>query len=205
MGGNKGHPRIVKYPSDDEARIAFEDYALAVGKVSFAWNFLHERLGRLFATVCGGARNIHLGVWYSTESDRAKQHMLMAAIVGRTDWPKWVSPERKGDLESLAAAAIKLGEDRNNAIHAPCILSTDADGTKMVAAPDFYSPHGRAKKMRGKALLIEFDYLERWTESLSRFSDRLESALLSETAPWPDRPAKPDRRPKKERPPSYTK
>jgi len=191
------HPRIVKWPSEGEITIAFEAYALALGKVAFAWNFLHERLGRVFIAVCQHKPNTSLEIWYSTESDRVKQHMLKAAIAATSEWPDFLPDRTKEDLLWLANTVMKLGDARNDAVHAPCILNTDADGTKMIAAPEFFSRHGRAKKLRGKKLLVEFDFLERWMEELSRFSEKTASALLSERAPWPDRPSQPPRKPNK--------
>ena len=41
--------KIIKWPTDDEMKVAFEAYALALGKVAFSWNYLHEKLGQLFA------------------------------------------------------------------------------------------------------------------------------------------------------------
>ncbi|SRR6266702_3029518 len=41
--------RFVKYPTDAEIQVEFEAYTCAVGKVAHTWNYLHERLGNLFA------------------------------------------------------------------------------------------------------------------------------------------------------------
>jgi hypothetical protein len=71
--------RIVKIPTDQQIREAFEAYSMAVGKVAYAWNYLHERLGQLFAVVCATDREIALAIWYSTDSDRA-QRLLMISV-----------------------------------------------------------------------------------------------------------------------------
>ena len=112
--------RIVHFPTDEEIRTAFEAYTLAVGKVAYAWNFLLERLGRLFVVVTDMDRTVAFAVWYSTENDRAQQKMLLAAIVA-TAAERWTRhPTAKEDLKWLLDRAIELGEDRNNAVHAHC-------------------------------------------------------------------------------------
>jgi hypothetical protein len=58
-----------------------------VGTPAFAWNFLHERLARLFIIVSGAERHIALAIWYSTDSDRTQQGMLRVAIeAGEDRW-----------------------------------------------------------------------------------------------------------------------
>jgi hypothetical protein len=186
--------RIVRVPTDEEAKAAFEAYTLAVGKVAFAWNFLHERLGRLFVAIAGADRNIALGAWYSTKSDRAQRGMLEGAINGSPDnrWPSGA----KADLLSVMRRANELGNRRNDAVHAPCLLATDVEGTEMTAA--FFSGHPLANNLRGKNLLIEFDWLERAIEDLSRFTEQAETALnFAERYSWPEIPRLPDRRPKR--------
>lgn len=194
----------IVWPSDEEMKIAFETYAVAVGKVAHAWNFLHERLGRLFVIVTGADRAIALAIWYSTESDRTKQKMLKDAVTASAD-ERWMPqlPKAKTDLLWLADRVISLTENRNNAIHAPCELimdwskvAPDRYGPLFGMAASYHSGHDRAQKLRGKEILVEFDWCERWAEELSRFTERAESALISDTYPWPDKPAKPDRKPR---------
>src|ERR1700722_11761652 len=103
-------------------RVTFDAYALAVGRVAHAWNMLHERLGKLFVVIVGARDpNISISLWYSSDSDRAKQKMLTDAIEAYADqqWP-WTIPSARSDLLWVTEEARKLGEDRNNAIHAPC-------------------------------------------------------------------------------------
>lgn len=189
--------RVVSFASDGEVKIAFETYTTALGKVAHAWNFLHERLGRLFVAVTKMDRAVALGIWYSTDSDRTKQLMLKSAIAASAP-DLWLPrlPKAKEDLIWLTDRIISLGDARNNAIHAPCILVTDQNGTQMAAS--FLSGHDRAKKLLGKDILVEFDWCEAWSEELSRFCERVETALNFEQYPWPDRPEKPARRQKKD-------
>jgi hypothetical protein len=67
---------IVKWPSDEEWVTAFETYTLALGKVAHAWNYLHEKLARLFCVVVAADPAICLGIWYSTTNERAQRDML---------------------------------------------------------------------------------------------------------------------------------
>jgi hypothetical protein len=197
--GDDTPQKIVTWPSDEEIKTAFHAYTLAVGKVAFAWNFLHERLGRLFVAVTGMDREIAFGIWYSTDSDRTKQLMLKGAILAAKK-DRWLPrlPKARDDLIWLTDRVIGLGEARNNAIHAPCTLLTDWDGSEMGAS--FFSGHERAKKLLGKDILVEFDWCEAWSEDLSRFCERAETAINFERYSWPDKPAQPNRRQKKDLP-----
>ena len=191
-------PNVVKPPSTEEAKVIFETYALAVGKVASAWNILHERLGSLFVTIVGARTpDIALAIWYSPDSDRVKQKMLKDVIESYPSW-QWTwfqnHPKAKDDLSWLLDRAMNLGDARNNAIHAPVVLLTDDKGTEIVAS--FLSPHGRAKNLRGKEILVEFDWIERWADELTRFTQRVNQALQDASAPWPERPDKPNRKPR---------
>jgi hypothetical protein len=192
-------PKIVRviWPTDEERTAAFEAYTLAVGKVAYAWNYLHEKLGQLFAVVSGAERNVALAIWYSTESDRGQRKMLEAAVNGTmpSRWEKL--PKAPADLKWLLGRVNGLAEDRNNAVHAPCSLyiGTEDRASEMGAA--WVNGNPRAKKLVGKQLLIEFDWCERYAEGLSVFTQRLETAIaFPDRHPWPDRPSKPTRKTK---------
>ncbi len=189
-------PKIVRWPSDQETAAAFEAYALAIGKVAHAWNYLHEKLGQLFVVLAGGERAVSLAIWYSTQNDRAQRNMLRAAVNGwnPSHWEEL--PKATADLEWLLDRADEVAEHRNNAVHAPCSLYVGGrkdGGSEMGAA--FFSGNPRAKKLRGKRLLEEFEWCERYAETLSRFTGQLETAIaFSGTYPWPKRPSKPSRK-----------
>ena len=189
-------PRVVTLPTDEEFHAAFVIYAAAVGKVAHSWNFLHERLGGLFADVTGMDRNIALAIWYSTESDRSQDNMLKAAIAASPD-DRWLPrlPNAKAELLWMIERVINLAEARNNAIHAPCSFVIDSGSHQMAAS--IFSGHKRAKNLLGKKLLEEFEWCERRAEALSRFADRASTALRFERYPWPERPALPTRGQKK--------
>jgi hypothetical protein len=189
--------RIVRYPTDAEVRAAFEAYVTGVGKVAHAWNHLHERLGALFAAVLNAPdRNVTAAVWYSPYADRVQRDMLRAAIEAMAEY-RWQSlpNNARDDLKYVLNEIDTIGYKRDDAIHAPASLYTDYTGSEM--ATSFLSGHRRAKNLAGKQLLIEFDWCERYSEELSRFIAQATQALLFGKAPWPGRPRKPDRKPKR--------
>jgi len=77
------------------------------------------------------------------------------------------------------------------------VIYTDAEKTEMAAS--FLSGHRRAKNLVGKQLLIEFDWLERSIEALSRFTQQAANALSFANEPWPKIPPTPNQRPRKRR------
>jgi hypothetical protein len=193
-------PHIVTMPTDEEARAAFDAYALAAGKVGFAWNYLHETLVLVFASVVGEgnlSRSLAVAVWYSSDSDRTQQNMLKAAIEASPidRWPE--RPKARDDLLWLLAEARALADHRNNAIHTPAILFIGGGPNgEAEMGPAFIRGHPRARRLIGKRLLEEFAWYEDWAETISRFAGRVELALTSAERPWPDRPRRPSRGPK---------
>jgi len=187
----------ILWPTDKQVRAEFEAYTCAVGKVAHAWNYLHEKLGALFALVVNAQdRNVIAAVWYSTFSDRSQRLMLEAGIKALAEY-RWqsVPAHAKADLLWLIEKANMLGNKRDDAIHAPAILSTDVRGTEMAVSS--FSGHRRAQNLRGKRLLIEFNWLERYAEQLSRFTVAATNALAYADYTWPDKPQPPERRPRK--------
>jgi hypothetical protein len=188
---------IIKFPTDAELQRAFEDYTLAVGKVSFAFNYLQEQLCELFVAVIMAAHTPQTGraIWYCTDSDRSQRLMLEAAIKVAPP-ERWQNrPRAREDLLWLMEKANSVANKRNDAVHAPCSAAISENGTEMMAS--FFSLHQRARNLHGKELLVEFDYCERFAETLSRFTKASTFALHVAQQPWPDRPTMPNRRPKK--------
>jgi hypothetical protein len=188
---------IIRMPTDVEVQVAFAAYVSAVGKVAHAWNYLHERLGHLFARIVGGRdRAITAAVWYSTYSDRSQREMLEAAIRASNDPAFARLPKTaKNDLLDLLDRIRDLGGNRDNAIHAPCVLTVGPNGTQM--ATSHLSGHRRAKNLVGKTLIDECDWIERYAQALSRFTVQATDALEYADATWPERSPTPDRKPKK--------
>jgi len=166
--------------------------------VAHAWNYLHEKLGQLFVVISGADRDIALAIWYSTDSDRTQRSILKAAIAASVDRRNEL-PKASEDLKWLLDRADEVAEQRNNAIHAPCSLYVgggEDSSTEMGAS--FIYGHPRARKLMGKTVLIEFDWCERYAETLTRFTLKLETAIaFADQYPWPDRPSLPHRKTKK--------
>ena len=197
---------VIKMPTEQETALAFEAYCLALGKVAHAWNYLFERIGRLFVAVIRADEGVCEAIWNSSDNDRLKIGMFKAALdsAGTDRWPDY--PIMKADLKWLLDTVAALTDARNSAIHAPCSLAVGPNQAQM--ATSIFSGHARAKKLLGKDILIEFDWLERWTEELSMFVCAIESAV-SVPGTWPKRPGKPDRRTKQSlphpTPPGYSR
>jgi hypothetical protein len=177
-----------------EARVSFEDtiepfdaYVAAVGRVAYAWNTLHERLGSLFATVTGLERKVALAKWYSIRSDRVQRAMLRTEVDATNPERSKTRPEAPDDLTWLLDRADELAEDRNNAVHAPCSLYICGSRSEMGAA--FFDGNPLARKLEGKELVVEFAWCEGYAETLSRFTEMMGPALaFPDRFPWPERP-----------------
>jgi hypothetical protein len=180
-------PKNVTWPSFEQTKEAFEAYVAAVGKVAYAWNYLHEKLALLFAVISGAEREVALTSWYSIMSDRRQRKMLHDAI-NATDSQRWNEmPNALDDLEWLLENAQLLADHRNDAVHAPCSLYVGGNGAEMGAA--FFNGHPRAKKLMHTDLLVEFAWCEGYAEALSRFTQMLETAIVfPDRIEWPRRP-----------------
>lgn len=194
MSAKAKRPIIVRMPSVKKQRAIAEGYALAVGKVAHIWNLLQEDLGRIFALVLNASdERAAFAVWYSTDSDRAQQRMLRDVVsLGLSRWPRHATA--RDDLIWLLKEVSALADHRNNAIHAPAVMMIgggEAGSTAMRTVPAF--GHPRANRLVGKDLLEEFDWYERWGETLTTFARQIWNAMAADNNPWPKRPQRPVR------------
>jgi hypothetical protein len=180
-------PNIVTWPSDEEARKAFEEYCVAVGKVCHAWNYFHEKLGLLFARLVPGDAQTAFTTWYSQFRDVVQRDKLRKAVNAVSSWPNSTA---KDDVVWLLDRADELAEDRNNAIHAPCCLYIVGRGDGgSVMGPSFFNGNPRAQNLKGKRIIAEFEWCEQYTECLTRFVMQIEPAYaFYDKYPWPQRP-----------------
>ena len=183
---------IVKVPTNRQLEKHFEPYAIELGKLTYAWNRLHEQMARLFWTVSGVKNGaVPFAIWYSTSSDRAQRAMLRAA----TKASDWISHDNKAiicrDIEWALARADALADKRNDALHSPYVVSVSAGGAKVMAAD--FSGHPRAMKLVGKDLLQEFRWYRDSAESLAAFISAIDTHLSFPTMmpDWPERPKMP--------------
>ena len=191
-------------PLGEAVEAAFEEYYLAVGKVARAWNSLHEYLGQLFVTASGANWTqpwVALAIWYSVKSDRAQRDMLRAAVNAKSGrWEKL--PKALNDLNWLLDRCDELAEHRNHAVHAPCSIYIGGNDPPWMGPAYFAVGNPRvksleAKNLRGKQLIAEFDWCERYAWTLIGFIQKLEKPMASPTDyQWPDRPPKPTRKSK---------
>jgi hypothetical protein len=77
---SRGKPNTVTWPPFEQTKEAFDACVRAVGKVAYAWNYLHEQLGMLFAVVRDEENEAARSVWYSVQSDRTQRKILRDAV-----------------------------------------------------------------------------------------------------------------------------
>jgi hypothetical protein len=184
-------------PIDQLFREKFVEYVSAVGRVAYAWNHLQESLGQIFAAVVPGSpHNVMLAIWYSEPNDRAQRRLLRAAVnAGALDRRPLPFPKHAADdILWLLERADNLGFRRDQTIHAPCSMITDAEGTEMAAA--FYHGNPLAKQLKGKKLLTEFAFSEWRAEQLIFYSQQIYEGLLRGT--WPSSKPALDRLPRRQ-------
>jgi hypothetical protein len=185
---------MARLPTTGEieaASAAFEPYFDAVGKVVHAWNHLHEELGKLFCEVAGISESLGLAIWHSTLNDRTQRLMLEAAITERSHDADW-SDAHPGAYKGICWILTKandLGDKRNTTIHAPCSITLG--DTELEIIPYFWSRNPRARRLRGKDILAEFDWYERSADALKRHVKDAQRALWGAHVPWPDTPQMP--------------
>jgi hypothetical protein len=186
-------PKYITMPTPEQGRQAIDAYAIAVGRVSGAWNYLHQAVGGFFAVVIGGNSHLILTAWRSIENDRAQREMLRVVIKGASlkRWERM--PEAPADLLWVLGRADSLSNVRNDAIHALVSFHIGPEITVGVALP----ARGKREKRlwdeatKGKKLLDEFAKCEQDTDALSVFVQRATFALAD-----PDRQEWPTPRPK---------
>jgi hypothetical protein len=110
------------------------DYALAVGRVVYKWNNLHEELGRLFVAVRNEDKAPLLTKWWSCETDKGQRKKLRDAVTNARKVRWKALPKAVADLEWLLERVDELAEDRHNAVHAPVSPYFNADGSTEVMA-----------------------------------------------------------------------
>jgi hypothetical protein len=156
----------------------FRAHALAVGQLTLAWNSLHEQLGKLFWTICGGDGEVILSAWHSLISDKSQRDMLRAAAKARFG----DGVEVKKILE-LLELINKASDMRNAAVHGPMTLGFH-DG-KWSAAPDHLFGNRRAKQ------LLQYDQLQEelrcTTDTLVSLRDYIAQidGAINGFIPWP--------------------
>src|SRR5215207_9637066 len=185
---------MVKLPDKIQIEAAtkrFEPYLTALGSVANAWNHLHEELGLLFCYVSGLDTTMGMNIWHSLKSDRSQRDLLDAAIKTRAEDEDWAKqfPKARESIDWMLTKIHKFAERRNDAIHAPCSIGIGDDQFEIVPHSFFGNP--KAKRLRGKDILTEFDWYTDYTDALRRYAQSLQPALGTVGYSWPDKPLLP--------------
>lgn len=159
---------------------------LAIGRVAYTWNGLHESLAYLFWAVLKIENGvIPFSIWHSVGSDRTQREMLLAATKA-----SGFAKATEDEIIWLLKHTLNLAENRNNALHAPIWVLTNLNGHVVEPNDLFLNP--RAKKLRGKDLLIELEWYAATAETLMGFAHGIAHSIsLSAQHSLPQRPLLP--------------
>lgn len=156
----------------------FSKHALAVGRLTLAWNSLHEQLGKLFWTITGGDSAVVLSAWHSLKSDRSQRDMLKAAANSR-----FGDGDEGKKISELLKLIDKTSAMRDAAVHGPMSLRLH-DG-KWSATPNHLFGNLKAKQLLQYDQLLE--ELRRTTDtlvSLEGYTAQIDGAING-FIPWP--------------------
>jgi hypothetical protein len=167
-----------------------QPYFMALGKVAHAWNHLHEELGKLFCAVTELDYSIGMAIWHSLKSDKGQRDILDGATRAAARSNDWVQmhPSAESGVLYITKKVQSLSDKRNDAIHAPCHALPGLDEFEITPIPFWQNP--RAKNLRGKDILKEFEWYERIADVLRNHASDCCYALSAQT-PWPDEPQLP--------------
>ncbi len=191
---------------------AFDQYALAIGRLSLAWNDLNERLASLFGALMGGElAKRPIAVWNSANFDRARREMIKAAAFAASPNELSEFPNMVDEIKWLCDRVNDFENLRNDAIHSPLLLhitskGLSSDGIAFFAekvmdervAPNDLRDNTRASRLIGKDLLLEFAWCYESVIVLRDYAVSINNGL--KRAPWPNRPPLPARPPQNQRP-----
>jgi hypothetical protein len=187
-------------PVGGEISEDFKPYAAELGALVYVWNGLQENLAELFWAITEIQNgSIPLGIWHSTQNDRAQRSMLRAATEARFNSTinKYRNEQAYKEITWLLSETDKLAERRNNSIHSPFWFIISPGPVQMV--PNDFQQNPRARKLKGKNLLNEFKLNRDTAALLSGFALRLSSCVRSASITWPERLSLPNRGQKKTR------
>ncbi|MEJ0093094.1 MAG: hypothetical protein WDN46_06600 [Methylocella sp.] len=188
-------PGITKKPRRPTARQidnAFAPYALEIGRLTRAWNGLHNMLGEIFSRIISRNNvNISRAIWHSLMSDKTQRDILKAAYQAPGAIDSKVHPKAIADLKWLIKNVDDLGFRRNDAIHAPMLVGKYMRTGEMVVLPDIYAGNPRAIKLHEKELLLELRWYRMCADTLAKFAGVIWFHLGRDKGSWPERPLLP--------------
>jgi len=181
-----------------EFKKALRPYVTTLGYVAFSWNRLHDNLSHLFkALVKTESADMAQAIWYPADSDIIQRKMLRSAAEMAIHLTTSQRDEIKWLLNQIDDA---LRHQRNNALHAPLmlmrgviddVLLTWVEANKFSASP-------RAKALRDKNLINEFEAYGAHIDVLSDYAANMSNAIIFPGVhTWPERPDLPHAHQKK--------
>ena len=193
-------------PSQEEIEKAIAPHLTELGRVSFAWNEMHDKLALLFRVVAG-FRDEHtaFAVWHSSKSDLGQRDMLRAAAhtVKLLDSPpRKFTPEKMGDIVCLLNDINAHSNRRNEALHVAFAAITEAYGERRTTfAADTSTNNPKSTYFTPKEdLHKEFKWRAEWCHAVSEYVEAMAHHLSDDGGhemdadyPWPERPSLPHR------------
>lgn len=114
MAARKKRPKL-KRTLNAAGKAAVNPYALALGQLSWASNYLLNFLHLLYRELFDKEdTNIAVRTWHTQRSDRMQLNIISAALAGNRRMPQ----PMKGEIAWVVSKALALAEKRNDAIHA---------------------------------------------------------------------------------------
>jgi hypothetical protein len=164
---------------------AFEPYAKAIGYLVREWNDLQEVLCNLFGAVLDNTNNRSArAIWYAIQNDRLQRRVLLAAADERFGSDSAIFKE----IKWLVEKADGTGQQRDDAVHSPVAIMV-SDPPEFVSR--FFFGHPRAKTLKGKKLLDEFELYRKKIVALRKYATKLDGYVWAMSGP--ERPSLPKR------------
>jgi|HubBroStandDraft_4_1064222.scaffolds.fasta_scaffold174614_2 hypothetical protein len=201
----------VSHMTARERKAILRKHTNELGYLALAWNQLHHNLSAIFAIMLHALDfRAAQAIWHATDNDFTQRKMLRALVSLEAARPiaqlpvspirRFLTKEQCGEvLWILNQIDEDLRHKRNNAIHAPLMLVRGIkDDAVWTGVEAHYNPHNpRARPLRGKDIVAEFKGYGEQAERLAGYASAIYRVMRTLTAPWPDRPRKPQARKKK--------
>jgi hypothetical protein len=175
------HSKLPRYP-------AYDKHALRIGRISMAWNTLHEHFFWMFQEIVGKGDDGKLAyrIWHSVQNDTAQRAFLKGAI-GTTGQPRFVR-----SVDWLMKQAEKIALERNALIHAVVrLIGPDDKRVQLYASHTSREAHLMQLATKSAP---DWDRVERNLVVMANYASTvwfrhfIEPSLGLQRRPWPKRP-----------------
>ena len=166
---------------------ARDRHALQIGRVSIAWNTLHENFFLLFWWLTGNqTKALAHGIWHSVSSDAAQRSFLRAAASTQADKRLFAA------LDWVMKQADKIGSDRNALVHSPMTNMFSEEG-KMIFTPSHLGGKlSHIERLQTKPSPQDWDTVRGNLWVLAQYAQAIDIYLTHKSGPmpqpWPHRP-----------------